>query len=74
MLSQPTLMQVGLGLVLHEADTIFDTGGLPLDDIVAVSLLLYFGVQTLRVRHNSMRPQHIASLTIQTCPHPHPAR
>lgn len=48
-----TVISVGLGLVLHEADTIFDTGGLPLDDIVAVSLLLYFGVQTLREAANA---------------------
>ena len=44
------VIQVGLGLVLHEADNIFDTGGLPLDDIVAISLLLFFGIRTLQVR------------------------
>lgn len=51
MLAEPCLrlVQVGLGLVLHEADNVFDTGGLPLDDIVAIALLLFFGIRTLQV-------------------------
>lgn len=40
---------MGLGLVLHEADQILDTGGIPLDDIVAIALLLFFGIRTLQV-------------------------
>ena len=42
--------QVGLGLVLHQADELIDTRGVPLDDLVAVALLLYFGIRTLQVR------------------------
>ena len=42
---------MGLGLVLHEADNVFSpsVGGLPVDDIVAVALLLFFGIRTLQV-------------------------
>ena len=43
------LLQVGLGLVLHEADNLIDTSGIPLDDIVAIGLLLFFGIRTLQV-------------------------
>jgi hypothetical protein len=44
-----SLPQVGLGLVLHEADNLIDTSGIPLDDIVAIGLLLFFGIRTLQV-------------------------
>lgn len=44
-----SLLQVGLGLVLHEADNLIDTSGIPLDDIVAIGLLLFFGIRTLQV-------------------------
>jgi len=45
-----TVISVGLGLVLHEADNVFSPslGGLPVDDIIAVALLLFFGVRTLQ--------------------------
>jgi len=36
--------------VLHQADELIDTRGVPLDDLVAVALLLYFGIRTLQVR------------------------
>lgn len=42
--------QVGLGLALHEADQLIDTHGVPLDDLIAVALLLFFGIRTLQVR------------------------
>ena len=41
---------MGLGLALHEADQLIDTHGVPLDDLVAVALLLFFGIRTLQVR------------------------
>lgn len=43
-----TVISVGLGLVLHEADNVISApGGLPIDDLVALALLLYFGIRTL---------------------------
>lgn len=52
-LAAMTMISVGLGLVLHEADQIFDTGGIPLDDIVAIALLLFFGIRTLQEAGNA---------------------
>ena len=49
--------QVGLGLVLHQADELIDTRGVPLDDLVAVALLLYFGIRTLQVRSPNLDAQ-----------------
>jgi putative Ca2+/H+ antiporter (TMEM165/GDT1 family) len=45
-----TLISVGLGLALHELDAFLPAlpGGVPLDDALAVALLLFFGVSTLR--------------------------
>jgi hypothetical protein len=59
-----TPLQVGLGLVLHEADNLIDTSGIPLDDIVAIGLLLFFGIRTLQVCALPIRP---ASHHRQTC-------
>lgn len=42
-----TVISVGLGRVLHEIDELFPELGIPLDDILAVALLVFFGVQTL---------------------------
>jgi hypothetical protein len=44
--------QVGLGLVFHQADEAFASDSLPFDDLVAVALLVYFGVRTLQVGPN----------------------
>lgn len=46
-----TWLQVGLGQVLHQIDELLPPGlvSLPLDDILAVVLLVVFGVQTLQV-------------------------
>ena len=35
--------------MLHQADELIDTRGVPIDDLVAVALLLYFGIRTLQV-------------------------
>jgi len=43
-----TVVSVGLGRVLHELDELVPSVGIPLDDALAVALLLFFGVQTLR--------------------------
>ncbi|PSC70230.1 UPF0016-domain-containing [Micractinium conductrix] len=43
-----TVISVGLGRVLHLLDEVVPTAGLPLDDFLAVALLTWFGVQTLR--------------------------
>lgn len=55
--------QVGLGLVLHEADNVFSPslGGLPVDDIIAVALLLFFGVRTLQVPSPLLCPHPFAN-------------
>ena len=39
---------VGLGQALHQLDEVIPTAGLPLDDLLAVALLLWFGIATLR--------------------------
>ena len=59
------ISQVGLGLVLHQADELIDTHGVPLDDLVAVALLLYFGIRTLQVRCHPNQPTHIRSAGAQ---------
>lgn len=43
-----TVISVGLGRVLHELDELVPNVGFPLDDGLAVALLIFFGVQTLR--------------------------
>jgi putative Ca2+/H+ antiporter (TMEM165/GDT1 family) len=42
-----TVISVGLGRVLHEVDELFPDVGFPLDDALAVALLIFFGVSTL---------------------------
>lgn len=42
-----TVISVGLGRVLHEIDELFPDVGFPLDDVLAVALLVFFGIQTL---------------------------
>lgn len=42
-----TVISVGLGRVLHEIDELFPDVGFPLDDALAVALLVFFGIQTL---------------------------
>lgn len=42
-----TVISVGLGRVLHEIDELVPDVGFPLDDALAVALLVFFGVQTL---------------------------
>ena len=43
-----TVISVGLGRVLHQLDELVPNLGFPLDDALAVALLIFFGVQTLR--------------------------
>lgn len=42
-----TVISVGLGRVLHQIDEYFPDVGFPVDDALAVALLIFFGVQTL---------------------------
>lgn len=42
-----TVISVGLGRFLHELDELVPNLGVPLDDLLAVALLIWFGVQTL---------------------------
>lgn len=51
---------MGLGLALHETDQLIDTHGVPLDDLIAVALLLFFGIRTLQV----LKPSHILVSTL----------
>ena len=45
-------MQVALGQVLHQLDEFLPFGkSVPLDDLLAVALLVFFGVRTLQVPH-----------------------
>ena len=43
-----TVVSVGLGRFLHELDELVPNLGFPLDDALAVALLVFFGIQTLR--------------------------
>lgn len=47
--AQRLLTQVGLGQVFHQLDELLPAvpGGFPLDDALAVALLVFFGLQTL---------------------------
>lgn len=49
-------MQVALGQVLHQLDELLPANSLPLDDIFAAALLVFFGVKTLLVRAWSDSP------------------
>lgn len=42
-------LQVGLGQVLHQLDELLPANSLPLDDLLAAALLVFFGVKTLLV-------------------------
>ena len=46
-------MQVALGEILHKADQVLPFNGIPVDDIAATALLIFFGVRTLQVRPES---------------------
>jgi len=50
-----TVISVGLGQVLHQVDEILPPGfsSVPLDDILAVILLVVFGVQTLQAANDA---------------------
>eukprot|EP00877_Chromochloris_zofingiensis_P009394 jgi/Chrzof1/4708/Cz14g23180.t1 len=43
-----TVISVALGQVFHQLDELLPRTGVPLDDVVAVALLLYFGITTLK--------------------------
>lgn len=44
-------VQVALGQVLHQLDEVLPFGrAVPLDDLLAVALLVFFGVRTLQAR------------------------
>ena len=48
----PLGVQVALGQVLHQLDEFLPFGkSVPLDDLLAVALLVFFGVRTLQVRN-----------------------
>ena len=47
--------QVALGELIHKADTFLPFGGLPLDDILATALLIFFGIRTLQARKLTSR-------------------
>lgn len=47
-LSIMTVISVGLGRALHELDELVPNLGVPLDDLLAAALLVFFGIQTLR--------------------------
>jgi len=46
-----TLVSVGLGQVLHQIDGLLPdaVSQFPLDDVLAIGLLVWFGILTLRV-------------------------
>lgn len=46
------LYAVALGEALHELDNLLPASSLPFDDLLAVALLLFFGLKTLQVRHH----------------------
>lgn len=56
--------QVFLGQALHQLDTLLPANSLPLDDILAAALLIFFGVKTLLVRPGSVPG---AALWLQGC-------
>ena len=41
--------QVALGELIHKADQVLPFNGLPVDDILATVLLIFFGIRTLQV-------------------------
>ncbi|KAK9828656.1 hypothetical protein WJX72_001355 [[Myrmecia] bisecta] len=43
-----TVISVGLGEVFHQLDELLPANSLPVDDLLAVVLLVFFGVQTLQ--------------------------
>lgn len=47
-------MQVGLGEFLHQLDDKLPNSPVPIDDVLAAVLLIFFGVQTLRVSSRPM--------------------
>ena len=44
-----SMLQVFLGQTLHQLDELLPANTLPLDDLLAVALLVFFGVKTLLV-------------------------
>ncbi|CAG9464439.1 unnamed protein product [Pedinophyceae sp. YPF-701] len=42
-----TVISVGLGVALHSFDDLLPQTGIPFDDVLAIALLVWFGVQTL---------------------------
>ncbi len=51
-------MQVALGQVLHQLDELLPANSLPLDDIFAAALLIFFGAKTLLVRASPVLLSH----------------
>jgi putative Ca2+/H+ antiporter (TMEM165/GDT1 family) len=49
-LAAMTVISVALGQALHQLDGLLPASSLPWDDLLAVALLVYFGINTLRVR------------------------
>ena len=49
--------------VLHQVDELVpaNSAGLPYDDLLAVALLLYFGIKTLQVLGLALRSQRLLS-------------
>ncbi len=55
LLSSPKLLVAGMHLqVFHQLDHLLPPSPIPLDDLLAVILLLYFGLTTLKVRRGAV--------------------
>jgi putative Ca2+/H+ antiporter (TMEM165/GDT1 family) len=57
-----TVISVALGQVFHKLDELLPQTGLPLDDVLAAVLLVFFGVKTLQVRLLLCAPEGPRSL------------
>ena len=62
----PCCLQVALGELIHKADQVLPFNGLPVDDILATGLLIFFGVRTLQAGPRCSR------CCVHTSPHPLP--
>ncbi|KIY99390.1 hypothetical protein MNEG_8572 [Monoraphidium neglectum] len=51
-----TVISVALGQVFHQLDELLPASGVPFDDLVAVALLLFFGISTLKRRRRGPAP------------------
>lgn len=61
------IMQVGLGEFLHKLDDQLPNSPVPIDDVLAAVLLVFFGIQTLRVSSLPGAAPHQTSEEIVMC-------